>query len=217
MLKSTKILTKDEVLTEFERQLQILISKKYYELTSLSVKDFTLTISKLKPLIENSKFEYGAGKLPFAIVFSSEFLDPELGMMKVLAKGKNGYTEMNPYKPVDFHPIVKIPEAKVYLIANIETGLDFLNISPANCLVQITQHNHQPLTMEEGVAVSSFFPEIFTDKTNFNAIQMPGSRIPNDQRVPSIWFSKGAPRLGWCWDNNIHSWLGSASCKHRLA
>ena len=41
-------------------------------------------------------------------------------------------------------------------------------------------------------------------------------------RTPAIWISggtgrdgaqnTGAPKVGWCWHNNHHSWLGFASC-----
>ena len=37
-----------------------------------------------------------------------------------------------------------------------------------------------------------------------------------DQRVPAFWISEGRPKLGWCWDRNPHTWLGTASCATRL-
>ena len=40
---------------------------------------------------------------------------------------------------------------------------------------------------------------------------------PYARRVPTFWVSKGAPRLGWCWAGNPHSWLGAASAAGRLA
>ena len=49
-----------------------------------------------------------------------------------------------------------------------------------------------------------------------NAFQALGSRATN-KRIPSFWVSKGAPRLGWCWQGNPHSWLGAASAAQRLA
>jgi hypothetical protein len=70
--------------------------------------------------------------------------------------------------------------------------------------------------MTEGVAVSQQYPEFLTDYDRYNCIQMPGSRRKGDQRVPSIWFSLGRPRLGWCWNRNIHTWLGVASAAHRI-
>jgi hypothetical protein len=29
--------------------------------------------------------------------------------------------------------------------------------------------------------------------------------------VPAFWISERAPKLGWCWDGNPHTWLGVAS------
>jgi Family of unknown function (DUF5701) len=49
-----------------------------------------------------------------------------------------------------------------------------------------------------------------------NAYSVLASRC-GDRRVPAFWVSKGAPRLGWCWAGNPHTWLGSASCQSRVA
>ena len=43
-----------------------------------------------------------------------------------------------------------------------------------------------------------------------------GSRR-GDRRVPAMWISAKAPKLGWCWDGNPHDWLGVASAGSRLA
>ena len=37
-----------------------------------------------------------------------------------------------------------------------------------------------------------------------------------DRRVPALWISEQAPKLGWCWDGNPHSWLGLASAGSRV-
>ena len=49
-----------------------------------------------------------------------------------------------------------------------------------------------------------------------NAYSLLASRQPGTQRVPAIWTSFKAPRLGWCWDRNPHTWLGSASASGRV-
>ena len=48
-----------------------------------------------------------------------------------------------------------------------------------------------------------------------------------DARVPALWISngtgrdgrerRGAPKLGWCWAGNRHTWLGIASVGSRGA
>ena len=68
-----------------------------------------------------------------------------------------------------------------------------------------------PLTIDEGVALVTHFPKVLTTR---NAFQSLGSRAAN-KRVPSFWVSKGAPRLGWCWAGNPHTWLGAASAAAR--
>ena len=53
-----------------------------------------------------------------------------------------------------------------------------------------------------------------------NAFQALATRSPvalYTKRVPSFWVSKGAPRLGWCWAGNPHTWLGAGSAATRLA
>jgi hypothetical protein len=43
-----------------------------------------------------------------------------------------------------------------------------------------------------------------------------GSRS-GDRRVPAIWTSRNAPRLGLCWAGNPHTWRGMASAGGRAA
>lgn len=125
---------------------------------------------------------------------------------------------MTPLKPEAFAVIdeVSIPRGEFYLLIDVDTGRDLLNVSPADALAVMRKKGRTPLTLDEGLALTVQYPELLTDKANYNCIQMPGSRTGTDQRVPSIWFSRGEPRLGWCWDGNIHTWLGSASALSRL-
>lgn len=47
-------------------------------------------------------------------------------------------------------------------------------------------------------------------------IRAAGSRTGTNQRVPAIWISRRRPKLGWCWDRNPHTWLGTASAADRV-
>lgn len=125
---------------------------------------------------------------------------------------------MPPVLPTDFQEIesVKVPKTQIYLLLDVDTGREFLNISPEESLKGIVEQQRTPLTLDEGVALVALYPEVLTDKERYNCIQMPGSRISDDQRVPNIWISDKQPRLGWCWDRNIHTWLGSASASKRV-
>ncbi len=54
-------------------------------------------------------------------------------------------------------------------------------------------------------------PEWLLVKNGFNLL---GSRSA-DGRVPSIWKSQNAPRLGSVWPNSRHTWLGTGFCVAR--
>ena len=68
-----------------------------------------------------------------------------------------------------------------------------------------------PLTLEEGLAIATQHPEWLLEENGFNLL---GSRSA-DGRVPSIWMSQTAPRLGAVWPNSRHAWLGNAFCVSR--
>ena len=117
--------------------------------------------------------------------------------------------EIDTYKPIDG---VDVPDAPVYLLTDVSTGRESLGVTPADALPAIRAAGRTPLTVDEGVALVTQLPSSLTD---LNAFQAVGSRAAN-KRIPSFWMSKGAPRLGWCWEGNPHSWLGSASAAARL-
>ena len=53
------------------------------------------------------------------------------------------------------------------------------------------------------------------------------TRAGLDTRAPAIWISggtgrdgarrKGAPKVGWCWEGNRHTWLGIASARSQAS
>ena len=82
---------------------------------------------------------------------------------------------------------------------------------PNDALPIITGAGRTPLTTDEGVALVTHLPETLKVRNCFQSL---GSRTDN-KRVPSFWISKGAPRLGWCWAGNPHTWLGAGSAAAR--
>ncbi len=77
----------------------------------------------------------------------------------------------------------------------------------------IRERGRTPLTIEEGIAVLTQAPYLLERNKCFS---LAGSRR-GDRRVPGLWISNRAPKLGWCWDGNPHDWLGVASAGTRLA
>jgi hypothetical protein len=199
-----------------DRQLDTLIAKGYPALAGLDDAAFAAHVDKLEPLLN----DLAAGQasddaaLPFLVVVRSTLVPTVAAVELFEVKGKPGWTDMQDeidgYKPIDG---VDVPDAPVYLLADVRTGSESLGVTPADALPAIRAAGRTPLTVDEGVALVTQLPSSLTD---LNAFQAVGSRAAN-KRIPSFWMSKGAPRLGWCWENNPHSWLGSASAAARLA
>ena len=68
-------------------------------------------------------------------------------------------------------------------------------------------------TIAEGIALQLVLPALLEKNKCF---MLAGSRR-GDRRVPALWISDRAPKLGWCWEGNPHSWLGTASALGRRA
>jgi hypothetical protein len=130
--------------------------------------------------------------------------------------GKTGITKLFPLKPSDFDTIsdVNIPDTKVYLLVNIDRGKEYINEPPSEAMKKIVKKGRSPLTIDEGVSIVTHYPEFLIKNNCFSLL---ASRHTGDKRVPAIWINGNKnPNLGWCWNGNPHTWLGSASCKKRI-
>jgi hypothetical protein len=128
--------------------------------------------------------------------------------------GKRGFSEMEPSDLDRFRPIdgITIPAGAAYLAVDLDTGPGTLDITPDDALQLLTRQHRSPLTLAEGVAHVTHYPELLKTQNCFSLL---GSRC-GDRRVTAMWISGGRPRLGWCWAGNPHTWLGSASCGSRV-
>ena len=123
---------------------------------------------------------------------------------------------LGPLTPDDletFVPIeaVKVPDTPAYLAIDVDLGAGSRNVRPEDALRDVLEAGRSPLTLDEGIALVLQQPEVIARNWGFS---MAGSRR-GDQRVPAFWISEGRPKLGWCWDRNPHTWLGTASCSQR--
>lgn len=203
---------------EFERQMNTLLEKDYPKMAGLTEAEF---IAILEPLREHviqlptSEVNLEKGYLPFVIVLNG-LIPIETMMSAVTRKGVTGVTILRPHTSKEFKTIESetIPESKAYLITEIDRGKKNINLPPSEAMKMIRLHNQSPLTIEEGVAIVTQYPEFLMKNNCFSLL---ASRTGSDQRVPAIWINaKKEPNLGWCWDGNPHTWLGSASCKKRI-
>ncbi|NQX62146.1 DUF5701 family protein [Paenibacillus qinlingensis] len=201
---------------EFERQLGNLIHKGYPQLVGLSVAEFTQELEQLQHKISEMnpvQIELQESKIPFVIVIKSDWLNAGQAMQVVEREGKKGFSIMDVEEINRFQPIegIKLPEGRAYLLWDIDTGTETLNVTPTAALTFIAEENRSPLTLEEGISVITHFPDRLRKNNGFSLL---GSRC-GDRRVTALWISDKKPKLGWCWAGNPHTWLGSASCGAR--
>jgi Family of unknown function (DUF5701) len=122
---------------------------------------------------------------------------------------------LEPHELDEFVPIapVELPRAPAYVAIDVDLGEASRNVRPEDALRAILAAGRSPLTLDEGIALMLQQPEVIAPNWGFS---MAGSRR-GDQRVPAFWISDGRPKLGWCWDRNPHTWLGTASCARRAS
>lgn len=204
---------------EFDRQVKNLLSKKYSKLAKLSEDKFLSYTKPLKKQLKKFKFkkvDFEKGKLPFVLVVKSELVDSTQAMGAVEWNNKSGLVKLYPREPKDFKTIeeLKIPKQPVYLLINIDRGQQNINLSPSEAFKIIKKQKRSPLTIDEGIAIITQYPDVLVKNNCFSLL---GSRFTGDKRVPAIWINgKKQANLGWCWDGNPHTWLGSASCENRI-
>lgn len=204
--------------TEFDRQVTNLLEKKYPEMAGINQDTFLELLVPLRSHVDTLTTLVEDSSIPFVLIVTEKLLSSEQIMSQISINGKNGVINMFPCQPSDFSPLpeLSLPNQAIYLLLDISTGREYLNVPPKQALESILAAHRTPLTIAEGLALLTHFPEILTDSTHYNAFQLLGSRRA-DKKIPSIWMSYKQPRLGWCWDGNPHSWLGAASAAMRKA
>jgi hypothetical protein len=215
-LNTASLAAKTRLNLEFNRQVETLLAKGYPKLAGLSARAFLALCERLRThlrLAARLSPDPATGRIPFVLVVQSHCVRPAVAMTRVRREGRAGLVSMQPVAPDDFQPItsLRVPRSVVYLLIDFDRGDRFRNVRPEDALRQITANRRSPLTIEEGVAVLTHYPDWLIKNHCFS---LPGSRRA-DQRVPALWLSQNRPKLGWCWDRNPHTWLGAASCARR--
>jgi hypothetical protein len=169
-----------------------------------------------------------AGKLrarPDSILVVNPCIAPPSALAPLLSRGgKRGFVVADMTDLDDFMPLdeLELPAQPLYLVHGIERGDDLANRSPNEALPELRARGRRPLTINEGLSWLLQQPDLLEPGHCFMTI---GSRkrIADglDTRTPAIWISggsgrdgrrrRGAPKVGWCWAGNRHTWLGFAS------
>lgn len=134
-------------------------------------------------------------------------------------------TDVDAFAPI---PGAEPPSSAFYLITGLQRGDEMASWSPDEALPAITGAGRTPLTLAEGIHWALQVPGVLDRNHCYMTI---GSRLrkPNgrlDARTPALWISNGtgrdgkerrnAPKVGWCWAGNRHTWLGFASADARV-
>lgn len=186
---------------------------------------------------EFRKLASGLGKARGGIVVVHPSLVPAASLAPLLERaGRPGFVVEDMTDLAEFAPIagVEIPDAPLYVLADPQRGDDMRNWSPDEALPEITARGRTPLTVSEGICWLLAEPAQLEPNHCFMTIasRKPKARQPKSQkgvaldaRTPALWISggtgrdgaerKGAPKVGWCWAGNRHTWLGFASAAGR--
>lgn len=151
-------------------------------------------------------------------------------MPLVRHRGRPGFVvvdmdDADRFAPIDAAPL---PESRAYLLTGVERGDQWANRSPDEALPAILAAGRTPLTLPEGIYWLLQQPEMLQRNACFMTIgsrlRRPGGAL--DARTPALWISNGtgrdgadhrhAPKAGWCWAGNRHTWLGFASATGRI-
>ncbi len=206
---------------EFDCQVASLLAKGYAKLADLTEEEFKNQLEVLREKLPkesdtSTTIDFEKGTLPFVIVVKNSVVSAEQTMSLTEKNGVLGITKLFPHTSTDFEtiPEIQLPNSPYYLLIDIDRGKENINLPPNEAMTLIKQAGRSPLTIDEGIAILTHYPDFLMKN---NCYSLLASRHQGDQRVPAIWINgKKQPNLGWCWDGNPHTWLGSASCKFRI-
>ncbi|KMO95385.1 DUF5701 family protein [Streptomyces roseus] len=144
-------------------------------------------------------------------------------------EGKPGFvvtdmSDVDGFRPLD---TIELTDAPLYVVTGVDRGDHMSNWSPEEALPALTKEERTPLLLTEGIHWVLQQPAALERGRCFMTV---GSRLRKadgalDARTPAIWISNGtgrdgrerrnAPKVGWCWWGNRHTWLGFASATSR--
>ncbi|MFD4997785.1 DUF5701 family protein [Streptomyces buecherae] len=222
--------------TAFDRQVSNLIELGYPAASGLDAERFAALLAPLREAAvattadptdttdtTDAAGEPGdeavTGRVPFVLVVTRSVVPIEETMPRTtLHRGRlPGFVDRS-FEPGALERFVAtdevaLPGHDAYLVLDVERGEEFCGAVPDDALRTIADRGRTPLTIEEGIALITHFPQVLVKNKCFS---LGGSRS-GDRRVPALWISQKAPKLGWCWQANPHTWLGVASAGGRRA
>lgn len=188
-----------------------------------------LGVADLAGITKEEFFKLGDGLDGDGVLCVHPTLVPPSTLASLLRhEGKPGFVVEDMKDLDEFGPIeaVTLPDRALYLLRGVDRGDELLDWTPTAALPEILARDRTPLTISEGISWLLQDPGRLEPNRCFMCI---GSRKRQsrgvDARTPAIWISRGtgrdgparrdAPKVGWCWAGNHHTWLGIASATGR--
>ena len=203
-----------------DAQIDRLVELDYPALAGLDETAFRSVVEPLRGFVALlPDDDLPAGRAPFVLVVTRDLVRPEdtVPLLRLAGSAKPGRVDRNHAEGdlATYHPLpeLAVPRAPAYLLVDVDRGEEFCGVPPEAALPVIRERGRTPLTIDEGIAVVTHAPRLLEKNKCF---MLSGSRR-HDRRVPAMWISDRAPKLGWCWDGNPHTWLGVASAGDRRA
>lgn len=201
--------------TEFDRQVQNLLDRGYPAECGLTEAAFVELVNPLRTEATGrgtSVNPPSPARVPFVLVIGTKLVPAGRAMALTELQGRPGFADFDTGDIARFDPVDDCAVAgDVHLILDVDRGKETRNVTPEAALATMTEQGRTPLTVAEGIAFITQYPDSLEKNNCFSLV---GSRC-GDRRVPALWISKRTPKLGWCWAGNPHTWLGSASCAGR--
>lgn len=198
-----------------DEQVSRLVDLDYHALVGLSAPEFRKQVEPLSSFVpaDSSGLDVGTGRAGCVLVVSCPAAPASRTLPRIVRGGISAVERLYPRDPGFFRPIpgLGIPAGDAYLLLDIDRGDDTLGMVPTQAHAHLAARSRLPLTIEEGIALLTFYPDFLQPNRCF---MMLGSR-GGDKRVPALWLSGKQPKLGWCWEGNPHTWLGFISCTAR--
>ena len=153
-----------DILVElFAKQVKTITERKFHMPTGLSENDFVNRhIMPLKQLlVKNDKYtKITESHIPFLVVVPNAMV-PLSYQLERIRENINGIELDHLIKPEWFEnaPGLSTPD-KPYLLLDVETGYAMKNTTPKKSVEIFKNEGRFPLTVDEGIALISHFPEV---------------------------------------------------------
>lgn len=207
---------------EWQRQVERMVAAGYPGMAGMSTPAFRDLLEPLREVARSMASAPASGaadgfRASWVIVVTERLVaaDALVPQLRLTPGGRPGVVDRNyageplaDYRPL---PALGVPEAPAYLLVDVDRGDEFRGVRPRDAVPTIIDRDRTPLTIHEGIALALTHPDALARNHCF---MLAGSRAAH-RRVPALWISDRAPKLGWCWEGNHHTWLGIASAQAR--